>query len=83
MPAILSITHRATGIILTSAMIGGAAGAVFLSAPFPEVLELVKSMQFGAPILFTAKMLIAWPLTFHALNGARHLVRPTVIHKVY
>jgi len=74
MPAILSITHRATGIILSAAMFGGAAGAVFMPIPFPEMLNLVSSMQFGTPILFSAKMLIAWPLTYHALNGARHLV---------
>ena len=74
MPAILSITHRTTGIILTSVMIGGAVGAVCTSAPFPEVLEFVRGMHLGAPILFAAKMAIPWPLTYHALNGARHLV---------
>jgi len=40
--AILSVTHRGTGIALAGMMMGAAAGSLFLPMPFPEALAIVQ-----------------------------------------
>jgi succinate dehydrogenase/fumarate reductase cytochrome b subunit len=34
---------------------------------------MFQGMHFGAPIIYGAKLCITWPLSYHLLNGVRHL----------
>jgi hypothetical protein len=42
MTALLSVTHRGTGIALAGMMIGTGLGSLLLPMPFPEALALVQ-----------------------------------------
>jgi hypothetical protein len=42
MTALLSVTHRGTGIALSGMMIGAGLGSLLLPMPFPEALALVQ-----------------------------------------
>lgn len=47
----------------------------------PENLEhyvnIVKSFDLPRPFIFTCKALLAFPVTYHGINGIRHLVSET------
>ena len=77
MTSVLSVTHRATGIIQSGLLYGSAIGAMALPGTFPQYLAMLQELHIGAPILFTAKFALAWPFTYHLLNGIRHLVMDT------
>ncbi len=75
-----SITHRITGSILSGGVY--CFGAAYLVAPlFGWHLESATlAAAFGAwPVAakVATKFFIAWPFTFHCLNGVRHLVWDT------
>ena len=36
-------------------------------------LNYIQDLHYGAPLIFLAKFALAWPVTFHLLNGCRHL----------
>ena len=69
--ALLSITHRATGVLLAIgavlliAVLAAAAGGVESYAPFQSFMQ----SWFGQLILFA----ITFALYFHFCNGIRHL----------
>uniref|UniRef100_A0A2L2Y344 Succinate dehydrogenase cytochrome b560 subunit, mitochondrial n=1 Tax=Parasteatoda tepidariorum TaxID=114398 RepID=A0A2L2Y344_PARTP len=73
LPAMLSITHRATGIALTAGMYSISIGMLLLPANFPHYFEALQSMYIGTPIIFTMKFALAWSLFYHSFNGVRHL----------
>ena len=50
-----------------------ALAAVSTSQNHGALLEQVSQMGFGAPLIFTAKFAIAWPVVYHLFNGVRHL----------
>ena len=35
----------------------------------------LQSLDIPAPVVYSGKFLVAWPLSYHFLNGIRHLVR--------
>nr|XP_012139786.1 PREDICTED: succinate dehydrogenase cytochrome b560 subunit, mitochondrial-like [Megachile rotundata] len=71
--SLLSITHRTTGIILsTYAMVFGL-GTLLIPGGIPCLIEMITDLGLSAPVLFTAKTLLALPATYHTLNGFRHL----------
>jgi len=75
-----SVTHRITGCIVSGGVY--CFGAAYLVAPlFGWHLESATiAAAFGAwPVAakMATKFLIAWPFTFHCLNGVRHLVWDT------
>ena len=76
MTSVLSVTHRATGIIQTGMLYGAALGSLLIPGTFPEALAVLQDMHFGPALISTAKFALAWPVTYHILNGMRHLVRP-------
>eukprot|EP00088_Acartia_fossae_P008879 TRINITY_DN14283_c0_g1_i1.p1 TRINITY_DN14283_c0_g1~~TRINITY_DN14283_c0_g1_i1.p1 ORF type:complete len:185 (+),score=39.81 TRINITY_DN14283_c0_g1_i1:33-557(+) len=71
--SMLSITHRATGLIQSGILSGFAIAAMSLPGTFPMWLDYLNSFHFGAPLIFTAKFALAWPVTYHLFNGVRHL----------
>merc|ERR1719369_2137801 len=72
--SMLSITHRATGLIQSGMLSAFAVAAMVLPGTFPSQLAMVQDMHFGAPLIFLAKFALAVPVTFHLFNGVRHLV---------
>lgn len=74
MTSVLSITHRTTGLIQSGLLGGFAIGTMLLPGTFPQFLETLTQAHFGPALIFTAKFALAWPFTYHLLNGVRHLV---------
>lgn len=71
LPAIMSITHRFTGLGLSVGTYGFATLALFGSCDIPSY---VYSFQYNYPILIPiAKLLVAFPFTYHYAAGMRHL----------
>ncbi|KAL2726651.1 hypothetical protein V1478_006929 [Vespula squamosa] len=71
--ALLSISHRTTGIILSSYAMFLGLGTLFVPGGIPCVLEILSELNLPAPVLFAGKTLLAFPATFHIFNGFRHL----------
>jgi succinate dehydrogenase (ubiquinone) cytochrome b560 subunit len=76
-PWILSITHRITGSVLSGGFY--IFGSAYLVAPLLgwHLDSVSLAAAFGAwPLLAKAgvKFALAWPFTFHCLNGLRHLM---------
>ncbi|XP_043785673.1 succinate dehydrogenase cytochrome b560 subunit, mitochondrial-like [Apis laboriosa] len=71
--AFLSITHRTTGMILSSyAMLFGI-GTLLIPGGIPCLIEIITELGLSAPVLFVGKTLLALPATYHIFNGLRHL----------
>jgi succinate dehydrogenase cytochrome b556 subunit len=71
--AISSITTRITGVLLTVGT-GGIGAAALAGADIPA---LVTAFQLGAPALVPlAKVVVAYPLSYHWLSALRHTVSP-------
>ncbi|CAG8451384.1 10406_t:CDS:10 [Acaulospora morrowiae] len=73
----MSITHRITGAGLATVFYG-AAIAYALNSPLgldfnsQSLTAIVATLP--PSVKLTGKFLLAWPFTFHAFNGIRHLV---------
>lgn len=75
--SMLSITHRATGILLAGATIGAASATLLPPSVFSVFFSLVSQVHasgMGYLCLFPLKFMLAWPVMFHTCNGLRHLV---------
>lgn len=73
LPAVLSITHRCTGMALTGYMAAFGIGALVLPHDFSYYMDVVQSWQLSSATLIAAKYTLAYPFTFHLINGIRHL----------
>ncbi|EFN82680.1 Succinate dehydrogenase cytochrome b560 subunit, mitochondrial [Harpegnathos saltator] len=73
LPAMLSITHRTTGIILSSYAMFLGLGTLCIPGGIPCAIEILNDLYIPSLILFVGKTLLALPITFHILNGIRHL----------
>eukprot|EP00088_Acartia_fossae_P027653 TRINITY_DN283_c0_g1_i1.p1 TRINITY_DN283_c0_g1~~TRINITY_DN283_c0_g1_i1.p1 ORF type:complete len:173 (-),score=49.82 TRINITY_DN283_c0_g1_i1:177-695(-) len=71
--SMLSITHRATGLAQSAFLSGFAVAAMTLPGTFPMWLSAIQDLHIGAPLIFMAKVVLAWPITYHLFNGVRHL----------
>ena len=45
-----------------------------LPGDFTHYLELVRNLSMGPVIIYSLKAILAFPVTYHFLNGIRHLV---------
>ncbi|KAK4313657.1 hypothetical protein Pmani_015012 [Petrolisthes manimaculis] len=72
--SLLSLSHRASGIILSAAISGLGIGMLLLPGSYPYYLGVLQSMQFGGVLIYGAKFALALPFMFHLYNGVRHLV---------
>ena len=71
-PAVSSITNRASGVMLSIGLTGAAVVAMTVTCDLPS---LIASFQQAAPALVpVVKAVVAWPLVYHTLAGVRHLV---------
>lgn len=73
LPAWLSITHRATGMALTGYMVAFGVGAVVLPHDFSYYMDVVQAWQLSGSTIAAGKFALAYPLTYHFVNGIRHL----------
>lgn len=48
--------------------------ALVLPGQFPDYLDFVRSLNLPAAFICSGKFALAFPLTYHAWNGIRHLV---------
>ncbi|XP_072748704.1 succinate dehydrogenase cytochrome b560 subunit, mitochondrial [Anoplolepis gracilipes] len=71
--ALLSITHRTTGIILASYTTFLGLGTLLIPGGIPCFIEMVDNLCLPLPVLFAGKTLLALPATYHTFNGIRHL----------
>ncbi|CAF1076524.1 unnamed protein product [Brachionus calyciflorus] len=72
-PANLSIMHRGTGAAMTAVVFGFGFGSFLWTGKFDKVVEFVRD-NVHPHVILTAKIILAFPLCYHALNGVRHLV---------
>ncbi|XP_013996552.1 succinate dehydrogenase cytochrome b560 subunit, mitochondrial [Salmo salar] len=72
-PMMMSITHRGTGVGLSGGISAFALLALVLPGNYPYYLDLIHSLSIGPALLGLAKFGIAFPLSYHTLNGIRHL----------
>ncbi|KAK7106254.1 succinate dehydrogenase cytochrome b560 subunit, mitochondrial-like [Littorina saxatilis] len=68
-----SLTHRVTGVAMQCAVAGISITLLALPGDYPHYLELVKSMSLGPAFIYAMKLILAFPVTYHFLNGIRHL----------
>ncbi|KAK3736038.1 hypothetical protein QZH41_012220 [Actinostola sp. cb2023] len=72
--AMLSGSHRMTGFLMTIATTTFALCALCLPENLEHYVNIVKSFEIPRPLIFTCKALLAFPITYHSINGIRHLV---------
>ncbi|KAJ0183139.1 hypothetical protein K1T71_001115 [Dendrolimus kikuchii] len=71
--AMLSITHRASGMILSAYASALGIGALVLPNDISHYIAIIESLNLSPASLFLLKALIASPLGYHFANGIRHL----------
>ncbi|KAH1022614.1 hypothetical protein HUJ04_011992 [Dendroctonus ponderosae] len=85
--SMLSISHRATGMVLTGYTVLFSMAAVYLDCPLEHYIEQLRCAEIGFGSIYALKFLIAFPLTYHFWNGIRHLIWDTgkflTIREVY
>ncbi|XP_068909961.1 succinate dehydrogenase cytochrome b560 subunit, mitochondrial-like isoform X1 [Tenebrio molitor] len=73
MTSMLSISHRATGMVLAGYTILWGAGAIILPDTIPNYLESLECAEVGSGLLAAGKFMLAFPFCYHFWNGIRHL----------
>ncbi|EEZ99263.1 Succinate dehydrogenase cytochrome b560 subunit, mitochondrial-like Protein [Tribolium castaneum] len=71
--SMLSITHRATGMMLAGYAIMWGTGAVVLPDTIPHYLDALQQAHVGGFVLSMGKFMLAFPMCYHFWNGIRHL----------
>jgi len=69
----MSISHRITGLALSGMLSSLAIGTLVSSSSFPQIVETIANLHYGAATIALAKFYIAFPFTYHLCNGVRHL----------
>ncbi|XP_026061010.1 succinate dehydrogenase cytochrome b560 subunit, mitochondrial isoform X1 [Carassius auratus] len=72
-PMMMSISHRGTGVALSSGISVFALAALVLPESYPYYLDLIHSMTFGPQFFAFSKFALAFPVAYHSFNGIRHL----------
>lgn len=68
-----SLTHRVTGVCMQCGLAGVSIILLALPGDFTHNFEIVKNLAMGPVIIYSAKLILAFPVTYHFLNGIRHL----------
>ncbi|XP_026498570.1 succinate dehydrogenase cytochrome b560 subunit, mitochondrial-like [Vanessa tameamea] len=71
--SMLSITHRAAGIILTGYATALGMGALMLPNDISHYITMIEGLNLSPATIFLAKAAIASPFGYHFANGIRHL----------
>ncbi|TRY91257.1 hypothetical protein DNTS_035664 [Danionella cerebrum] len=73
-PMAMSISHRGTGVALSSGISLFAVAALVLPGSYPYYLDLIHSLSYGPHFLAFSKFALAFPVVYHTFNGIRHLI---------
>jgi succinate dehydrogenase cytochrome b556 subunit len=74
---VLSFGHRTSGAVLTSGVTAASIAYLISGTQFTEFISPLQSVA-SQPVLWTsAKFLMALPLSYHMVNGIRHLAWDT------
>ncbi|XP_066464843.1 succinate dehydrogenase cytochrome b560 subunit, mitochondrial isoform X1 [Eleutherodactylus coqui] len=73
LPMMMSITHRGTGVAMSAGVSLFSLAALVLPGDYASYLELIKSLNLGPALIYSAKFAIAFPFMYHTWNGIRHL----------
>ncbi|XP_044258042.1 succinate dehydrogenase cytochrome b560 subunit, mitochondrial-like [Tribolium madens] len=73
MTSMLSISHRATGMILAFYTIMLGTAAVVVPDPISCYLDALEEYHVGGVVLSASKFILAFPMCYHYWNGIRHL----------
>ncbi|BFZ25494.1 hypothetical protein BsWGS_28534 [Bradybaena similaris] len=68
-----SLTHRVTGVVMQVVICGTSIILLCLPINFKRCVEFIRELSLPAPVIYGAKYLFAFPVTYHFLNGLRHL----------
>ncbi|XP_068617512.1 succinate dehydrogenase cytochrome b560 subunit, mitochondrial-like [Battus philenor] len=71
--SMLSITHRAAGMILSGYISALGIGALVLPNDISHYVTMIEGLNLSPATIFLAKVLIAAPFGYHFANGLRHL----------
>ncbi|XP_026748895.1 succinate dehydrogenase cytochrome b560 subunit, mitochondrial-like [Galleria mellonella] len=71
--SMLSITHRAAGMILSGYVSALGIGALILPNDISHYITMIEGLHLSPATLLLAKAAIAAPLGYHFVNGIRHL----------
>ncbi|XP_048254331.1 succinate dehydrogenase cytochrome b560 subunit, mitochondrial-like isoform X1 [Haliotis rufescens] len=69
----MSLTHRVTGVGMSVVVSGVSVLMLSLPESYPYYLQMIKDLSLGPAILTGMKYSLALPVTYHFLNGIRHL----------
>lgn len=75
--AVLSISHRATGIVLAGYAMLFSMASLVLECPIDYWIDQLRCAELGPPIIMALKFALAFPLSYHFFNGIRHLLWDT------
>ncbi|CAH0553348.1 unnamed protein product [Brassicogethes aeneus] len=73
--SMLSISHRATGMVLGAYAVGLGMGALVFPDDIPCWVEALEC--YNPALLTSVKFMLSFPLTYHFWNGIRHLIWDT------
>ncbi|VDO93527.1 unnamed protein product, partial [Soboliphyme baturini] len=65
--------HRITGVAMGITVAMLSIGFMVVPFDFPSLIEFIRNLQLPVAFVYAVKYIIAWPLTFHTLNGIRFL----------
>ncbi|XP_005110788.1 succinate dehydrogenase cytochrome b560 subunit, mitochondrial [Aplysia californica] len=68
-----SLTHRVTGVAMQVVICGTSIILLCVPGDFKDNLELLKNLSLAPVIVYGLKYIFAFPVTYHFLNGIRHL----------
>ena len=63
-----------------AAFYGLVIGLYVMPGDFTHYVDLIKGLELPKWFLFPAKMVVAFPLMYHYINGIRHLVGPRSLY---
>uniref|UniRef100_A0A914EAQ0 Succinate dehydrogenase cytochrome b560 subunit, mitochondrial n=1 Tax=Acrobeloides nanus TaxID=290746 RepID=A0A914EAQ0_9BILA len=69
----VSGAHRITGCVMAGVLLFGGIGFAALPIDFTTFIDAIQSLGLPRFVLGTFKLIIAYPIVFHTLNGIRFI----------
>ena len=73
LPMNLSLIHRVSGTAMGVVWVFLGCSAVAFSGQYKDIVDWVKQLDLGSPIVSACKWVLAFPLVYHSINGVRHI----------
>ncbi|CAF1392583.1 unnamed protein product [Rotaria magnacalcarata] len=65
--------HRITGLMLNGMLYTAGPLAFLATGHSAEILNYIYAMDIPSWFILSVKLFMAWPISYHAFNGIRHL----------